>query len=163
MLQIWASSQSPQIIMQSTAAVLGLPQNRCTARCRRMGGAFGGKTTRSAVPAAAVAVAANKLKKQVWLLISANTKFVCSSTILNTLEHTYTLVLGQRCGCICSCYLHDLYGQSHCCAPHSSCYCIPNPSLLLHLMMQVLCLHGRSQKCRREAGVQLLGALAPVP
>lgn len=50
--------------MQGTAMVLGLPQSRCTARCRRMGGAFGGKTTRSVVPAAAVAVAANKLKRQ---------------------------------------------------------------------------------------------------
>jgi len=33
-----------------------------------MGGAFGGKTTRSVVPAAAVAVAANKLKQQVCYL-----------------------------------------------------------------------------------------------
>ena len=51
--------------MQAIALVLGLPQSRCTARCRRMGGAFGGKTARSAMPAAAVAVAANKLKRQV--------------------------------------------------------------------------------------------------
>ncbi len=64
-LQVWSSSQSPHSIMQGTAMVLGLPQSRCTARCRRMGGAFGGKTTRSVVPAAAVAVAANKLKRQV--------------------------------------------------------------------------------------------------
>ena len=64
-LQIWVSSQSPQFMMQAIAMVLGLPHSRCTSRCRRMGGAFGGKTTRSAVPAAAVAVAANKLKKQV--------------------------------------------------------------------------------------------------
>ncbi len=57
--------------MQGTAMVLGLPQSRCTARCRRMGGAFGGKTTRSVVPAAAVAVAANKLKRQVCHLSAA--------------------------------------------------------------------------------------------
>ena len=55
-------------MMQTVAMVLGLPHNRCTSRCRRIGGGFGGKALRSAVPAAAVAVAANKLKKQVgWL------------------------------------------------------------------------------------------------
>lgn len=69
--QVWSSSQSPHSIMQATAMVLGLAQSRCTARCRRMGGAFGGKTTRSCVPAAAVAVAANKLKRQVCTLVKS--------------------------------------------------------------------------------------------
>ncbi|KAA6423444.1 MAG: Aldehyde oxidase, partial [Trebouxia sp. A1-2] len=69
-MEVWSSSQSPHSIMQGTAMVLGLPQSRCTARCRRMGGAFGGKTTRSVVPAAAVAVAANKLKRQVRMSVN---------------------------------------------------------------------------------------------
>ena len=64
-LQVWSSSQSPESVMKGVAQVLGLPQSRCTVRCRRMGGAFGGKTTRSVVPATAVAVAANKLGRQV--------------------------------------------------------------------------------------------------
>lgn len=64
-LQVWSSSQSPESVMKGVAQVLGLPQSRCTVRCRRMGGAFGGKTARSVVPATAVAVAANKLGRQV--------------------------------------------------------------------------------------------------
>ena len=70
-LQVWSSSQSPESVMKSVAAVLGLPQSRCTVRCRRMGGAFGGKTTRSVVPATAVAVAANKLGRQVCCTANA--------------------------------------------------------------------------------------------
>lgn len=69
-------------MMQTIAMVLGLSQNRCTSRCRRMGGAFGGKTARSAVPAAAVAVAANKLKKQVgWLTEAATVSLLCEYTV----------------------------------------------------------------------------------
>lgn len=81
-LQIWGSSQSPQFMMQTIAMVLGLPQNRCTSRCRRMGGAFGGKTARSAVPAAAVAVAAHKLKKQVgWLTKASTVSLLCGHIV----------------------------------------------------------------------------------
>ena len=49
----------------AVARVLGLPHNRVNVTCRRLGGGFGGKSMRSCPPAAAVALAAFKLRRQV--------------------------------------------------------------------------------------------------
>ena len=84
--------------MKGVAAVLGLPQSRCTVRCRRMGGAFGGKTTRSVVPATAVALAANKLGRQVrctgWLFSCWAAAFVWVQVDISlcVYAHTYMYI-----------------------------------------------------------------------
>ena len=43
--------------------------------CRRAGGGFGGKSVRSLPPAAAVAVAANKVKRPVFYQLNRNEDF----------------------------------------------------------------------------------------
>ena len=69
-LEVWASTQDPsytQVHQHCTsnfhlkavvARILGLPANKVVVRVKRMGGAFGGKETKSVVVTAAVALAA---------------------------------------------------------------------------------------------------------
>ena len=63
--------------MQLSQYWWGFPCNACSAAavCRRVGGGFGGKATRPMPVAAACAVAANKLGKQVRLTYNRNTDF----------------------------------------------------------------------------------------
>ena len=52
-----------------------LPRDAIYAVCRRAGGGFGGKSVRSLPPAAAVAVAANKVKRPVFYQLNRNEDF----------------------------------------------------------------------------------------
>jgi xanthine dehydrogenase/oxidase len=52
-----------------TARVLGLPAAKVVAKCRRMGGGFGGKETRTAFAAVAAAAAAHALNMPVRLCL----------------------------------------------------------------------------------------------
>jgi xanthine dehydrogenase molybdopterin-binding subunit B len=63
--QVHASTQSTDHVQYAVAQVLGLPHNRVGVTCRRAGGGFGGKFTRSCPVAAAAALAAHKLRRQV--------------------------------------------------------------------------------------------------
>ncbi len=63
--QVRSATQSVDSTHYAVAEALGLPHNRVNVVCRRAGGGFGGKFSRSAPPATAAAVAAQKLKRQV--------------------------------------------------------------------------------------------------
>jgi xanthine dehydrogenase large subunit len=58
-MQILSSTQHPTEVQQIVADVLGLPFNFVTVQCKRMGGAFGGKETQAAPPAAFAALVAH--------------------------------------------------------------------------------------------------------
>ena len=64
-LQVHTSTQSTDHVQWAVAQVLALPHNRVNVTCRRAGGGFGGKFTRSCPVAAAAALAAHKLRRQV--------------------------------------------------------------------------------------------------
>lgn len=56
-LEILSSTQAPTKTQKCCAAVCGLPAAKVVAKCKRMGGGFGGKETRSVFIACAAAVA----------------------------------------------------------------------------------------------------------
>jgi len=63
-----SSTQSADHCQWAISAALGIPNNKVNVTCRRAGGGFGGKFSRSRPAATAVSVAAYKLKRQVCLL-----------------------------------------------------------------------------------------------
>ena len=64
---VYCSTQHPSEMQHHVAHVLGLRSNQVQVECRRMGGAFGGKESQSAVFACVAAVAAQRLQRPVKL------------------------------------------------------------------------------------------------
>jgi xanthine dehydrogenase large subunit len=62
-IQIYSSTQHPSELQHLVAHMLDVPSNAVTVEVRRMGGAFGGKETQAALPAAVAALAAAKLRR----------------------------------------------------------------------------------------------------
>jgi len=62
-LHIYSSTQHPSELQHLVAHLLHVPSNAVTVEVRRMGGAFGGKETQAALPAAVAALAASKLRR----------------------------------------------------------------------------------------------------
>ncbi|MEO2047869.1 MAG: xanthine dehydrogenase molybdopterin binding subunit [Pirellulales bacterium] len=59
-LTIHSSTQGPTEIQAVVAEVMGIGQHQVVCRCKRMGGAFGGKETQAAIPALMAALVALK-------------------------------------------------------------------------------------------------------
>ena len=59
----------PSEVQHLIASMLGVPSNAVTVEVRRMGGAFGGKETQAALPAAVAALAAAKLRRPVKICL----------------------------------------------------------------------------------------------
>ncbi|KAK9918869.1 hypothetical protein WJX75_007680 [Coccomyxa subellipsoidea] len=74
-IQVQAATQSTDHVQWAVAQALGLPHNRVNVACRRAGGGFGGKFSRACPVAAAAAVAAHKLRRQVRLAVNRNQDF----------------------------------------------------------------------------------------
>ncbi len=68
-MTVWSSTQNPSHTAEALANVLGVPQNRIVVKVKRMGGGFGGKETRSIFIAAAAAVAAQRFRRPVRVLL----------------------------------------------------------------------------------------------
>lgn len=62
-ITIHSSTQHPTEVQTLVAEVLGLPFNRVTVICKRMGGAFGGKETQAAQPAMFAALVAMNTRR----------------------------------------------------------------------------------------------------
>jgi xanthine dehydrogenase large subunit len=114
---VHSSTQHPTEVQQIIAHALGVPANRVTVQCRRMGGGFGGKETQPALIAAAAAIMARATGRPVKVRLDRDTDmemtgkrhdFVCdysvgfddSGRIL-----ALTVMLASRCG-----YSADLSG-----------------------------------------------------
>ncbi|XP_016051352.1 PREDICTED: aldehyde oxidase 4-like [Miniopterus natalensis] len=63
------ATQNPSAVQEFVAAALNVPRNRITCHMKRAGGAFGGKTTKSAVLGAVSAVAANKTGRPIRFIL----------------------------------------------------------------------------------------------
>uniref|UniRef100_A0A8C5QJ37 aldehyde oxidase n=1 Tax=Leptobrachium leishanense TaxID=445787 RepID=A0A8C5QJ37_9ANUR len=68
-IDVYVSSQDPTGIQDLLGAVLKVPSNRIYCHVKRVGGAFGGKTTKTGYLAAITAVAANKTKRAVRCIL----------------------------------------------------------------------------------------------
>ncbi|KXZ51961.1 hypothetical protein GPECTOR_11g84 [Gonium pectorale] len=73
---VHSSCQGTDMIQAAVATMLGLPLNKVIARCRRVGGGFGGKATLARRVAAAAASAAVITRRQVRLQVPRNDDFV---------------------------------------------------------------------------------------
>jgi xanthine dehydrogenase large subunit len=62
-ITVHSSTQHPTETQQLVAEILGIPFNRVVVVCKRMGGAFGGKETQAAQPAAMAALVAAKTRR----------------------------------------------------------------------------------------------------
>jgi xanthine dehydrogenase/oxidase len=69
-MDIWSSTQNTMETQEFVSHVLSVASNRINARVRRMGGAFGGKESRSVPIACAVAIAAKKEKRPVRVMLT---------------------------------------------------------------------------------------------
>ncbi|MEI9886457.1 MAG: xanthine dehydrogenase molybdopterin binding subunit [Rhizomicrobium sp.] len=68
-LVIYSSTQHPSEVQHLIASMLGVSSNAVTVEVRRMGGAFGGKETQAALPAAVAALAAATLRRPAKLCL----------------------------------------------------------------------------------------------
>ncbi|CAL8288484.1 unnamed protein product [Lota lota] len=62
---VYVASQAPTISQEAVAETLGIPANRVTCHVKRLGGAFGGKVTKTSILAAITSVAAWKTGRAV--------------------------------------------------------------------------------------------------
>ncbi|KAJ8247097.1 hypothetical protein GJAV_G00258690 [Gymnothorax javanicus] len=68
-MKVYASTQFPAFVQESIAETLGIPSNRVSCHVKRLGGAFGGKVTKTGILASISAVAAWKTGKPVRLIL----------------------------------------------------------------------------------------------
>ncbi|KAK7126697.1 hypothetical protein R3I94_018021 [Phoxinus phoxinus] len=64
-MKVYLSTQHPTFTQESVAETLGIPSNRISCHIKRLGGAFGGKVTKTAILASITAVAAWKTGRPV--------------------------------------------------------------------------------------------------
>jgi len=68
-MDVLCSTQNPTKTQFEVAKAIGVSANRVTCKCKRMGGGFGGKETRTVFISCAVAVAASRLQKPVHVFL----------------------------------------------------------------------------------------------
>jgi xanthine dehydrogenase large subunit len=83
---IHCSTQHPSELQHLVSHLLDVPQNAVTVEVRRMGGAFGGKETQGALPAAAAALAATKLGRPIKVCLDRD-----DDMILTGKRHDFTI------------------------------------------------------------------------
>ncbi|KAK8905125.1 hypothetical protein QC760_006322 [Botrytis cinerea] len=76
--EVWSSTQNSMETQEFVAQVTGVPSSRVNARVKRMGGAFGGKESRSVQLACLLAVAAKKTKRPVRCMLNRDEDMMTS-------------------------------------------------------------------------------------
>ena len=69
-MEVWSSTQNTMETQEFVSQVTGVPSNRVNARVKRMGGAFGGKESRSVQLACLLAVAAKKERRPMRCMLN---------------------------------------------------------------------------------------------
>ncbi|KAF8469090.1 Molybdopterin-binding domain of aldehyde dehydrogenase-domain-containing protein [Kalaharituber pfeilii] len=77
-MEVISSTQNPTELQTYIAQVTGVPANRVVSKVKRLGGAFGGKETRSIQLAAICAVAAKKVNRPVRCMLNRDEDIVTS-------------------------------------------------------------------------------------
>lgn len=77
---VYSSTQAASKTQEVLSKVLGVSQHKIVCRVKRVGGGFGGKETRSIFVSAAAAVASQKLKRPVRLILSRDVDMLTSGT-----------------------------------------------------------------------------------
>ncbi|KAI1610265.1 xanthine dehydrogenase [Exophiala viscosa] len=77
-MDIWSSTQNTMETQEWVSHCTGMPSNRINARVKRMGGAFGGKESRSTPLACSVAIAAQKEKRPIRFMLNRDEDMMTS-------------------------------------------------------------------------------------
>jgi xanthine dehydrogenase/oxidase len=77
-IEVWSSTQNTMEVQEFVSQVTGVPSNRINTRVRRMGGAFGGKESRSTPIASILAVAAKKEKRPMRCMLNRDEDMMTS-------------------------------------------------------------------------------------
>ncbi|KAF2146658.1 uncharacterized protein K452DRAFT_314902 [Aplosporella prunicola CBS 121167] len=77
-VEVWSSTQNTTETQEFVSQVLGVPSNRVNARVKRMGGAFGGKESRSVPIACVLAVAAKKERRPMRMMLNRDEDMMVS-------------------------------------------------------------------------------------
>lgn len=77
-ITVHSSTQHPTETQQVVAEILGVPFSHVIVNCKRMGGAFGGKETQAAAPAAMAALAAVKTRRPCRIALSKDDDMQCT-------------------------------------------------------------------------------------
>ena len=77
-MEVWSSTQNTMEVQEFVSQVTGVPSNRINVRVRRMGGAFGGKESRSAPIASILAIAAKKVKRPMRCMLNRDEDMMTS-------------------------------------------------------------------------------------
>ncbi|KAL4901690.1 hypothetical protein BDW74DRAFT_169920 [Aspergillus multicolor] len=77
-MDVWSSTQNTMETQDFISQVTNVPRHKINARVRRMGGAFGGKESRSVPIACIVAIAAKKAKRPVRIMLNRDEDMMTS-------------------------------------------------------------------------------------
>ncbi|KAL4938638.1 hypothetical protein BDV06DRAFT_200461 [Aspergillus oleicola] len=77
-MDVWSSTQNTMEVQDFVSEVTNVPRHKINSRVRRMGGAFGGKESRSVPIACIVAVAAKKTKRPVRVMLNRDEDMMTS-------------------------------------------------------------------------------------
>ncbi|KAG8225287.1 hypothetical protein J437_LFUL001901 [Ladona fulva] len=77
---IHSTTQNLSEIQATVAHFLGIPQNRIVCKVKRMGGAFGGKESRSCLLVLPAALAANRLKRPIRCMLDRDEDMIMTGT-----------------------------------------------------------------------------------
>jgi xanthine dehydrogenase/oxidase len=77
-IEVIMTTQYISGVQLAIAKALNIPENKILVRCKRIGGAFGGKETRSVIYSVPIAAAARKLKRPVRLVLDRSVDMLIS-------------------------------------------------------------------------------------
>ncbi|KAH8646585.1 xanthine dehydrogenase [Tricladium varicosporioides] len=141
-MEVWSSTQNTMETQEFVSQVTGVPSNRINARVKRMGGAFGGKESRSVPIAAILAIAAKKEKRPMRCMLNRDEDMMTSGQrhpiqarwrvgVMNDGKlMAFEADIYNNAG-----YSYDMSGavMDRCCTHVDSCYEIPNVHIRGHL------------------------------
>jgi len=141
-MEVWSSTQNTMETQEFVSHVTGVPSNRINARVKRMGGAFGGKESRSVPIASIVAIAAKKTKRPVRCMLNRDEDMMTSGQRhpfqarwkVGVMNDGQLIALDadiyNNAG-----YSYDMSGavMDRCCTHVDNCYEIPNVHVRGHV------------------------------
>ncbi|RAL09404.1 xanthine dehydrogenase [Aspergillus homomorphus CBS 101889] len=134
-MDIWSSTQNTMETQDFVSQVLNVPANRVNAQVKRMGGAFGGKESRSVQLACLVALAAKKARRPVRAMLPRDEDMMTSGQ-RHPIQCRWKVGVtrnGKLVALQADCYNNagyslDMSGavMDRCCTHLDNCYEIPN-------------------------------------
>ncbi|KAL1959974.1 hypothetical protein VTO42DRAFT_642 [Malbranchea cinnamomea] len=134
-MDVWSSTQNTMETQEFVSRVTGVPSNRINARVKRMGGAFGGKESRSVQLACILAVAAKKERRPMRAMLNRDEDMITTGQRNPIMCRWKVGVMndGKIVALDADCYANagwslDMSGavMDRCCTHLDNCYYIPN-------------------------------------